>query len=316
MAGGSGPSGSGLGRKGAGLGAPSDVGAGLAPSSSGGSGANAGAVISSQPGPKVGLPTTGGTGSLAMSPSGGDKPGLGGAGGGTSIGRGNGPGSGMKGAGPGAGKADSGHGSDPNARGGISPAAGPGGAGSVPSGTPAVRGVDISGGSSQVTIPGFGSDSSASDPQTPGHSSVKQRQALGVTIVATATSGGAFEPYKNLLRGEKYTTYFDTSLGTVVMEFADEAATGHPYGGTLTAPTAMRTDLADGLPRARMVVTCTLDASGNLKSVRVLEAGPADMTARILAALRSWKFQPAMRGNQPVEVTAILGFGIDTNDRF
>lgn len=316
LGGGSGAAGSGLGRKGAGLGAPRDVGAGLAPSSSGGSGANAGAVISSQPGSKVGLPSSGGTGSLALSPSGGDKPGLGGAGGGTSIGRGNGPGSGMKGAGPGAGKADSGHGSDPNARGGISPAAGPGGAGSVPSGTPAVRGVDISGGSSQVTIPGFGSDPSASDPQTPGHSSVKQRQALGVTIVATATSGGAFEPYKNLLRGEKYTTYFDTSLGTVVMEFADEAATGHPYGGTLTAPTAMRTDLADGLPRARMVVTCTLDASGNLKSLRVLEAGPADMTAKILAALRSWKFQPAMRGNQPVEVTAILGFGIDTNDRF
>lgn len=316
LGGGSGAAGSGLGRKGAGLGAPRDAGAGLAPSSSGGSGANAGAVISSQPGSKVGLPSSGGTGSLALSPSGGDKPGLGGAGGGTSIGRGNGPGSGMKGAGPGAGKADSGHGSDPNARGGISPAAGPGGAGSVPSGTPAVRGVDISGGSSQVTIPGFGSDPSASDPQTPGHSPVKQRQALGVTIVATATSGGAFEPYKNLLRGEKYTTYFDTSLGTVVMEFADEAATGHPYGGTLTAPTAMRTDLADGLPRARMVVTCTLDASGNLKSLRVLEAGPADVTAKILAALRSWKFQPAMRGNQPVEVTAILGFGIDTNDRF
>jgi TonB family protein len=65
-----------------------------------------------------------------------------------------------------------------------------------------------------------------------------------------------------------------------------------------------------------MVVTCTLDASGNIKNARVLEAGPAEMTAKVVAALRSWKFQPAMRGNQPVEVTAILGFGIDTNDRF
>jgi hypothetical protein len=315
LGGGSAPTGSGLGRRGPGLGATLDPGAGLAPPSSGGSGANAGAVISSQPGPKVGLPS-GGTGSLAMSPSGGDKPGLGGSAGGTSIGRGNGPGSGMNGAGPGAGKADSGHGSDPNARAGISPAAGPGGAGNVPSGTPAVRGVDISGGSSQVTLPSFGSDGSASDPQAPVRSPAKKRQALGVTVVATATSAGAFEPYKNLLRGEKYTTYFDTSVGTVVMEFADEASIGHPYGATLTAPTAIRTDLADGLPRARMVVTCTLDASGNLKNVRVLEAGPADMTARILSSLRSWKFQPAMRGNQPVEVTAILGFGIDTNDRF
>ena len=222
----------------------------------------------------------------------------------------------MKGAGPGAGKTDSGHGSDPAARSGISPGAGPGGAGNVPSGTPAVRGVDISGGSSVVNLPSFGTDPSASDPQAPGHSPTKHGQTLGVTIVATATSGGAFEPYKKLLKGEKYTTYFDTSLGTVVMEFADESATGHPYGATLAAPTAMRTDLAEGLPRARMVVTCTLDTSGNLKNVRVLEAGPADMTAKIMAALRGWKFQPAMRGIQPVEVTAILGFGIDTNDRF
>ena len=65
-----------------------------------------------------------------------------------------------------------------------------------------------------------------------------------------------------------------------------------------------------------MVVTCTLDASGNVKNLRVLEPGPATMTAKVVAALRSWKFQPAMRNNQPVEVTAILGFGIDTNDRF
>jgi len=316
VAGGSGPAGTGLGRKGVGLGSPLDAGAGLAPANSGGSGATAGAVISSQPGPKVGLPSNGGTGSLAMSPTGGEKPGLGGAGGGNSIGRGNGPGSGMNGAGPGAGKADAANGSDPAARGGISPNAGPGGAGNVPSGTPPVRGVDISGGSSVVNLPSFGSDPSASDPQAPGHSAVKHGKTLGVTIVATANSGGAFEPYKKLLKGETYTTYFETSLGTVAMEFADEGATGHPYGSTLAAPAPIRTDLAEGLPHARMVVTCTMDAAGNLKNVRVLDAGPAAMTAKILAALRTWKFQPAMRGELPVEVTAILGFGIDTNDRF
>ena len=316
LSGGSGPSGSGQGRRGTGLGAPLDAGPAPAAPNTAGSGATAGVLLSSQPGPKVGLPTSGGTGSLAMSPTGGDKPGLGGAGGGSSIGHGNGPGSGMTGAGSGAGKSDSGHGSDPNARGGISPTAGPGGAGNVPTGTPAVRGVDISGGSSQVNLPSFGSDPSGSDPLTPGRSSAKHGQTLGVTVVATASSGGAFEPYKNLLRGEKYTTYFDTSLGTVVMEFADETAVGHPYGSTLSAPVAMRTDLASGLPHARMVVTCTLDASGNLKNIRVLEAGPAEMTAKVLAALRSWKFEPALRGTQPVDVTAILGFGIDTNDRF
>jgi len=310
------PSGSGSDRRMA-LGASRDAVPPAAAPPNGGSEANAGAVLSSQPGSKVGLPSSGGAGSLAMSPAGADKPGLGATGNGTSIARGSGSGSSMNGPGPGAGKNAAGNGSDTMARNGISPSAGPGGAGNVPAGTPAVRGVDISGGTGSVTIPGFGSDSSASDPQVPGRtSSNKSRQTLGVTVVATANSGGAFEPYKNLLRGEKYTTYFETSIGTVVMEFADQNAGGHPFGGTLTAPTAMRTELGSGVPRARMVVTCTLGASGNLTNVHVLEAGPANMTARVIAALAGWKFQPALRGNQPVEVTAILGFGIDTNDRF
>lgn len=316
VGGGTAATGSGLGRRGEGLGSPADVGGALAPPKTGGSGSNAGAVISSQPGSKVGLPTGGSAGSLAMSPTGGDKIGIGGNGGGTGISNGNGPGSGVAGAGSGAAKSGAGHGADANARAGISAASGPGGAGNAASGTPAVRGVDISGGSSIVTLPGFGTDPAANDPSAPGHSNLKQRQELNVTVVATATSGGAFEPYKNLLHGEKYTTYFETSLGTVVMEFSDEGSAARTFGGTLAAPVAIRTDLADGLPKARMVVTCKLDAYGNLKGVRVLEAGPAVMTAKVVAALRSWKFQPAMKGDQPVEVTAILGFGIDTNDRF
>jgi len=315
LGGGSAATGGGSGPRGAGLGAPLDAGAILAPPASGGSGTNAGAVISTQPGTKVGLPSSGGTGSLAMSPSGGDKPGLGGAGGGTSIGHGEGSGSGMKGAGSGAGKSGAGVGSDASARGGIAPTPGPGGSGNAPSGNPAVRGIDISGGSSQVTIPAFGSDPSASDPQSPRHSSLKQRQSFDVDVVATASSGGAFEPYKNLLHGEKHTIYPDTSssLGTAVMEYSEESVKGR---GVLTPPQPIRTTLPEGLPRGRMVVICTLDASGNLKNLRVLDPGPAEMTAKVLAALNGWKFRAALRGDQPVEVTAILGFGIDTNDRF
>ena len=100
------------------------------------------------------------------------------------------------------------------------------------------------------------------------------------------------------------------------MEFADESRPAIRSAARSPPLQSIRTDLPEGLPRARMVVACTLDASGNLKNIRVLEAGPPTMTAKVLAALRGWKFQPAMRGNQPVEVTAILGFGIDTNDRF
>lgn len=307
--------GSGTGRRGTGLGTPMDAGSAITPPSSGGSGPNAGTVISSQPGSKVGLPTTGGAGALALSPSGGDKPGLGATGGGTGIGRGSGPGSGLNGEGTGAGKTGTSRGSDPNARGGISPSAGPGGAGNAPAGNPPVPGVSVSGGMTSVTIPSFGSDPAAVTPTTPGRSSLKQRQSFDVDIVATANSGGAFEPYKNLLHGEKHTIYPETSssLGTAVMEYADESATGR---GAISPPQAIRSELPQGLPHVRMVVTCKLDAAGNLKNVKVLEAGPADMTAKVLAALRSWKFRPAMRGDNPVEVTAILGFAIDTNDRF
>jgi TonB family protein len=311
---GTGASGSGMGRANSGLGRAMEVGSPAAPAASGGSGNNAGTVMSSQPGSKVGLPTTGGTGSLAMSPSGGEKVGVGGTGGGTGISRGAGPGSSVNGNGTGAGRTGAGKGSDTTASGGISPSAGPGGAGSAPSGNPPIRGVEISGGSSVVTLPSFGSDPAASDPSAPGRSTTgKGEQTLGVTIVATASSGGAFEPYKNLLRGQTYTTYFDTSLGTVVMEFATEM--GSP-GDMLTAPQSIRTDLPAGLPRSRMVLKCTLDASGNLSNLHVLEPASAVMTAKVVAALRNWKFQPAMRGNQPVEVTAILGFGINTDDRF
>jgi hypothetical protein len=311
--GGTSASGSGMGRKNPGLGSATDVGAPIAPPSHAGSGINAGAVISSQPGSKLGLPANGGKGALALSPAGGEKAGIGGEGGGSGIARGTGKGSGMSGENSGTGNKGPGRGSDGAARGGISVGNGPGGTGNASSGTPSVPGVSVQGGSSVVTLPSFGSDPSANDPSDPGRSSFRRRQALGVTVVATATSGGAFEPYKNQLHGETYTTYLETSLGTVVVEFSDGTSGAR---GSLTAPQSVRVDLPEGLPRARMVVACTLDASGNVRNLRVLEAGPAQMTAKIIAALRSWKLQPAMRGDQPVEVTAILGFGINTDDRF
>jgi len=308
--------GSGSGRSGSGRGSVMDIGSAVAPPASGGSDPKAGVVVSSQPGSKVGLPTSGGAGSMALSPTGGDKPGLGGAGGGTGIGRGNGPGSGMSGSGTGAGKTGAGLGADPAARGGISPNPGPGGAGNAPSGVPPVPGVSVTGGSSQITLPSFGSDPAANDPSTPAHSPLKRRQTLGVDVVSTASSGGAFEPYKTLLHGEKHMTLIDTTLGTIVMEYADESGTAHSYTNPLLAPQQVRADLPSGLPHVRMVVACVLDIEGNIRNPRVLEAGPAGMTAKVLAALRSWKFQPAVRAGQPVEVTAILGFNINTDDRF
>jgi len=313
---GSGASGSGLGRKGTGLGGVGEVGSVLAPpNGGGGSGSGSGVVVSNQPGSKVGIPGNSGAGSLALSPAGEDHPGLGGAGGGSGIGHGDGPGSGMTGTESGAGKSGSDRGSDPNARGGISPSSGPGGAGNAPVGIPVVPGVSVSGGSTIITLPSFGSDANGNDPNLPGRSSVKEQQGPAITIVATSRSGGAFNFYGELKGDRVYTIYLDTSLGQAVMQFADPASAAHPYAENLVDPQPMRTDLPRDLMNSHMVLVCTLDTSGNLKNFKVLEPGPAVFTAKVMAALPSWKFRPAMRGKQPVEVTAILGFGINTDDR-
>jgi TonB family protein len=135
-----------------------------------------------------------------------------------------------------------------------------------------------------------------------------------ITIVATSRSGGAFDFYGKL-PGDNYTVYVDTSIGTVVMQFAEVNPTAHTDGGTLTGPRGYVTGLPANLPRSRVVIKCTLDTSGKLQNLQVVEPGPAAMTAKIMAALPNWKFRPAMRGTQPVEVNAILGFNINTNDR-
>jgi hypothetical protein len=60
--------------------------------------------------------------------------------------------------------------------------------------------------------------------------------------------------------------------------------------------------------------TCILDREGALKNLKVYEPGnsTAEIRSRLLVALQNWKFRPAFRGSEPVEVDAILGFGVDT----
>src|SRR5262249_44069326 len=154
--------------------------------------------------------------------------------------------------GPGAGKSGNEHGADPNAHGGISPSAGPGGAGNGTAGTPAVPGVDIKGGSTAiVNLPSFGSSGDTS-ARFPDRSTVKGNQGPAITIVASSRSGGALN-YYGKLPGDNYTVYVDTSLGAVVMQFAeDPAAASHGTPGAITGPQGLRTELPTGLPHARL----------------------------------------------------------------
>ena len=276
---------------------------------------SSGVVASAKPGPNVGLPGASAA-SLAMSPS-GSNAGMGGTGGGSGLGNGGGAGSGLASEKPreysGAAKNGTGRGFDASASNGISNTPGPGGAGSLAAGRPAVPGVDVQGGSTVVTLPSFGSDSN--NPNLPRRSSMKTAQGPAITIVATSRSGGAFNFYGKL-PGENYTVYVDTAMGTVVMQFAEANPPANSLVETIVGPEAIRADLPANLPHARMVVKCRLTASGNVTNLQVLEPGPAVMTAKIMAALPGWKFRPAMRGSQAVEINAILGFNIDTNDRY
>jgi hypothetical protein len=80
----------------------------------------------------------------------------------------------------------------------------------------------------------------------------------------------------------------------------------------LTAPEPLKADFPAGLAPSRMVIACILDQNGVIRNPRMLEAGAVQTSAKVLASLPSWKFKPAFRGDQPVEVNAILGFNIDT----
>jgi hypothetical protein len=313
LGGGKALSGSGRGTKGNGAGGPLDLGSSVAPpSNAGGNATGSAVVISSQPGTKVGLPNSTGGGALAMSPSGTAKSGLGGSGGGGGIGKGNGSGSGLQGEGSGAGREGIGRGSDPNAHTGISPYPGPGGAGTGTTGAPAMPGVSVQGGTTIINLPSFGSPGGDAPLTGPGRSSTNAHKGSGITIEATPRSGGAFA-YYDVLKGDRnYSIYIETSLGTAVMQYADAASATHPSSESLSAPEPMRKDLPNGLRPTRVVIACILSRSGDLKDLKVLEPGAEETTSKILVALHSWKFRPAFRGSEPVEVNAILGFGVDT----
>jgi hypothetical protein len=140
---------------------------------------------------------------------------------------------------------------------------------------------------------------------------VNDHKGSGITVEATSRSGGVL-PYYGLLKGNNYSIYIETSLGMAVMQYSDPSSATHPSREALSKPEPLRKDLPDSLRPTRVVFTCVLDRTGVLKDLRVLDPGAAETTSRILAALPKWKFRPAFRGEQPVEVTAIIGFGIDT----
>jgi len=271
----------------------------------------AGVVVSPRPGEMRGLPPNPEKATVAMSPAGSAAIGTGGEGVGTGFARGANSAGASSGANSGAASAsaNAGKGAAAFDHAGSSPIPGPGGAGNLSNGRPRVPGVSVSGGNNVVSLPSFGA---TPQPTTAGRSDVARKASNGITVVASPRSGGALNFYGALKGDRVYTIYIPSTIGTVVMQFADPASATQSYAEDLTAPTPMRAELPPDLQRSHLVIRCVLDRNGIIRNPSVVRSEAAEFQSKILAALPDWKFTPAFRGNEAVEVNVILGFGVDT----
>ena len=273
-----------------------------------------GVIVSPHPGTQAARPKEEEKTTVAMERGGANTPGSGSNGGGKGMRPGAGTGSSATGANAGAPAVGNGQGADLYARNGNSPNLGPGGTGSMTTGTPRAPGISVSGGKNAITLPSFGGPPA---PASSGRSDPARNMGTGITVVASPRAGGALNLYGSLKGDRVYTIYITTRIGTAIMQFADPKSVGRAYTTALTAPQVLRANVAEqatvGGHLPRVLVICDLDERGEINNARVLQSESDDFAAKILAALPLWKFTPAYRGNEPVAVSAIVGFGVDTN---
>ena len=259
-----------------------------------------GLIVSLNPGDQLGIPPGDVTGSLAMSPDGTAADGLGGSGGGGSIGHGRGTGSGTTGAGPGSGLTGNGPGAA-NAAVGISLAPGAGGAGQARGTLTLVPGVNIQGG--VVTLPSFDFDARSATAAVP----LGPRKSPAVVVIATSRAGGGLNAYGALHGSRVYTTYIDTPIGTAVLQYSDP--TSRPgFESELVSPEPLRIELPSGLKPVHVIVKFLMDKAGNLRELKLLECEDPTSAAVLITALRGWQFRPALKADAAIDVEAILGF--------
>src|ERR1019366_10506008 len=113
----------------------------------------------------------------------------------------------------------------------------------------------VEGGTTTVNLPSFGSPGGDAPATGPGHSSVNDHKRSGVTVVATSRSGGVL-PYYGLLKGDNYSIYIETSLGTAGMQYSDPSSAKHPSREALSEPEPLPKDLPDGLRPTHALVPC------------------------------------------------------------
>jgi hypothetical protein len=212
-----------------------------------------------------------------------------------------GKGAAMAGTSTGSGDRGEGFGSNEGALSGIAPGTHTGGTG----GSSWNRtGVTIS--RSEVYLPSFGG---TAEPSTPRRAPTDKSVPPSYVVMASSRGGGGLNPRFAPAGNRVYTIYLRTRSGSTVLQFADRGVNG----AELTPPAPISIELPAGLKLARIVIGFVLDATGRLRDFHVAEAPNAALAAQVITALSHWQFRPALRGDQPLAVNAVIGFGVNTN---
>jgi hypothetical protein len=96
------------------------------------------------------------------------------------------------------------------------------------------------------------------------------------------------------------------------MQFSDPLTADHAYTDDLTTPEVLQATMPVQLKGARIIIEGKMNQSGHLHDFHPVFSDPGAPVAKVVASVSTWKFTPALRGNDPVEVSVMLGFNIDT----
>ena len=279
---------------------------------------------------------TGGTGGGGGSGSGEGGGGGGGTGTGSGTGSGVGPGSGTGSGGSGTGSGygingtggggtgtgtGTGSGSGPGRGHGTGEGSGTGtGAGSGP-GTGPFPGISIMGGS--------GASGASSRPGSRTRTPPGPRGSYGMTIVATASSGGGLRDYGIFRNESVFTVYIEMTHSpdpapSWTLQYALLRRPGTNSTITLGGSVGMSDQIVAPFPinkeipqlpeeivaknHARLVVVyAEISNDGKVENTRIIQSPNPLLNQPVLAALAKWTFRPAEMNGAPVAVKALFG---------
>lgn len=250
-------------------------------------------VISTRPGSVLAAPAEGGPGTLAMSPKG--NPHLDAAGGDGETETSGAPAAGNSKAGTTGAATNTG---SPN----VAPANG--GAGNANAGIP---GVTIRGGT--ITLDSFGPPRGAPNSSRT-EAAARQRRPAAITVIASPRAGGGLDAYGVFKSAQVYTIYVETNMGPAVLQFAARGG-GAGYNGSITAPDAINANLPERSSSLGAVIQCVIDSTGHPQEVRLMKGG--QIAEKLVAAIREWRFHPALSAGSPVAIDALIGIGISVH---